>query len=188
VPKNVTTRPPAHPSPPPVAVLRWPEQDAERYRLAALGLPRVLLTAMDVVPPTLLDDRELWLRDGSNMATAADAVERLRREAELAASRPLLDEDGWLRHDGRWVWVPRREYGVLALLVRHHGRIVPRPEVLAAYSAGRPEVSRAAVGAFAKRIDARVATVGLRVHILRHRGFMLARMPADQELRAGGFT
>jgi hypothetical protein len=38
-----------------VAVLRWPDQEHERRRLAALGRPRVLLAAADVIPPSLLD-------------------------------------------------------------------------------------------------------------------------------------
>jgi hypothetical protein len=180
MPEDTTTRPPAQPVLPAVAVLRWPAHEEERRSLAALGRPRILVTGPDVTPPSLLDDREVWLRGGCDAAVVVDAMERLRHGAGMAFGRPLLDEDGLLRYAGRWVDVVPAQVGVVGLLVRSYGRIVPHEDVRAAYLRGGRQVSSASIRALVKRLDARVSLVGLRLHNVRRRGIVLAPSgPAD---------
>ena len=54
-----------------MAVLRWPDEDVARRALAARGQPRILVTAPDVTPPSLLDELEAWIVD---TATALDVT------------------------------------------------------------------------------------------------------------------
>ncbi|HEY8526771.1 MAG TPA: hypothetical protein VIL48_17505 [Acidimicrobiales bacterium] len=174
------------PPTPDVALLRWPAHDRKRRQLAALGRPRILLTDPGVTPPSLLDDREMWLRDGCDPATVADAIDQLGRNANLAADRPLLGEDRILRHAGRWVPIPPSQIAVVELLVRHYRRLVTPEQIRSAYTrAGRP-VSSASVGALVKRLDERVAAVGLHVHRVRRRGVVLApEAPVAVDVRSG---
>lgn len=177
MPKNSTPRPTERPPTPAVAVLRWPAQDEERRRLAALGRPRVLVTAAGVTPPSLLDDREVWLEDGCAASRLIDAMAELGRDAVAAPGRPLLDEDGLLRHGGRWVAVPDSQLGVVELLVRNFRRLTPYEDVRAAYPRrGGRQVGRDALHGLVTRLDTRVRTVGLRLDIVRRRGMVLAAL------------
>jgi hypothetical protein len=159
--------------PVPVAVLRWPAQDRERRRLAALGRPRVLLTGLDIAPPSLLDDRELWVAHAGDARSLADAMEFLGREAGPARGRPLLDEDGRLRHDGRWVDITPSQVGVVEVLVADYRRLVPMERLREAHRRAGRIVSASAITALVQRLDTRVSPIGLRVRHVRRRGAML---------------
>src|SRR5690606_10028869 len=116
-------------------------------RLRIVRRQGAVLTAPGATPPSLRDDREMWLRDGCDPATVADAIDQLGRNANLAADRPLLGEDRILRHAGRWVPIPPSQIAVVELLVRHYRRLVTPEQIRSAYTrAGRP-VSSASVGA-----------------------------------------
>jgi hypothetical protein len=156
-----------------VAVLRWPDQDEERRRLAALGRPRVLLTAADVVPPSLLDDREVWIPDGSDAAAVFEAMERLDRLAALAPGRPLIDPDGLLRHAGNWVEIPRAQLGVVAVLVQHYQRLVSNQAVREAYAQASGSTSTSSLNGLVQRLNTRLAKVGLTLHRVHRRGVIL---------------
>jgi hypothetical protein len=172
---NDTAAPSTEPAPPlAVTVLRWPAQDRERRRLAVLGRPRILLTDPDVAPPSLLDDRELWLQGGGSARDLADAIEQLRRHAGPGRGRPLLDEGGRLRYDGRWVAVPPAQVGVVTVLLEEYQRVVPLDRLRRVYRRGGAEVSYASIGSLAQRLHARVAPIGLRIDSLRRRGVMLS--------------
>lgn len=45
-----------------IVVLRWPEEEAAVERLAAAGVPRLLLVEAGADPPAGGDCREDWLR------------------------------------------------------------------------------------------------------------------------------
>lgn len=179
---NSILPPSTEPAPPlAVTVLRWPAQDRERRRLAVLGRPRILLTDPHVAPPSLLDDRELWFQGGRSAHDLADAIEQLRRHAGPGRGRPLLDDEGRLRHDGRWVAVPPAQVGVVTVLLEEYQRVVPLARLRRVYRRGGAEVSYASIGSLAQRLHTRVATVGLRIDSLRRRGVMLS--PATSRVR-----
>jgi hypothetical protein len=165
-----------------VAVLRWPEQDADRRRLAALGRPRVLLTTGDVVPPSLLDDREAWIPDGSDVGTLLEAVENLDRMAALAPGRPLLDADGLLRHAGHWVEIPRAQLGIVAVLVENYQRLVTNDALREAYERSARSTSTASLNGLVQRLGTRMARVGLDLRRVRRRGVVLGPAPSPDAL------
>lgn len=173
MPKNSSPRSPERPDRPAVAVLRRPGQEGERRRLAALGRPRVLVTAAGVTPSSLLDDREVWLEGGCAATRLVDAMDELGRDAVVAPGRPLLD-DGLLRHAGRRVDIPASQLGVVELLVRNFRRLTPHEDVRAAYRRAGKQVGREAINALVTRLDTRVRTVGLRLDGVRRRGVILA--------------
>ena len=86
---------------------------------------------------------------------------------------PVLDDDGLLRFRGRWTHISDRQLPVVALLVRRFGQLVRADEVVAAYTAAGGTLRGGAIHALAKRIRARVGEVGLRLHTIRGRGFVL---------------
>ena len=156
-----------------VTVLRWPEQEAERRHLAALGRPRVLLTPGDVTPTSILDDQELWVRDGCGALALLEAMEQLGGRAGVVPARPVIDGDGVLRHDGLWVDVPTSQVEVVRLLVAHYEEPVDGARVEDAYrrSSGLDAPPH---HSFLPRLNGRLRTVGLEAHRMYRRALMLA--------------
>jgi hypothetical protein len=151
-----------------ITVLRWPAEAQRRGRLAAAGQPRLLLVDAGADVPVLVDDLEDWVRCPSDPEDLVIRMDALRRRGVERAMVPVVD-DGLLRFDGHWVNIPDRQLALVTLLVRRFGRLVPSDEVAAVYgNAQRSSVKTAVV-----RIRARVARVGLRLHVLRGRGVLL---------------
>lgn len=71
----------------PIALLRWPAQDAERRRLVARGEPRILLISHYGAPPGLLDDLEVWMLEGTEPRELLAAMTTLRRKARQPPAR-----------------------------------------------------------------------------------------------------
>jgi len=86
---------------------------------------------------------------------------------------PVLDEDGLLRFRGRWTHISDRQLPVVALLIRRFGRLVRAEEMIAVYTAAGGTLREGAIHALVKRIRARVGKVGLSLHTVRGRGFVL---------------
>jgi hypothetical protein len=167
----------------PVTVLRWPEQEAERRRLAALGRPRVLLTPADVTPPSILDDQELWVRDGRGAIALLEAMEQLGGQRGVVPAHPVVDDDGVLRYDGRWVDIPPAQVAVVRLLVANYEGPVDGRRVEDAYRQGSG-LAAPPHHAFVPRLNGRVRSVGLQVHRMYRHALMLA--PAlDREADPG---
>ena len=170
----VTPSPARHAAvPTSVAVLRWPEQDDERRRLAALGRPRVLLTPSDVTPSSILDANELWVREGSSASTLLDAMEQLGATAVGSPDRPYLDEDHLLRYGGAWVAIPPALRRLTELLVDAYLTPVARDTMREAHRRAGHPTSPSSLNALVHRLDVRVATVGLQLHRIYHRGLLL---------------
>jgi hypothetical protein len=89
---------------------------------------------------------------------------------------PVLDDDGLLRHAGRWVPISDAQIPVVELLVGNVGRLVSTAEIRRIYTqaggSGSPTSLRSAI----HRLGRRVAQVGLRLHVIRGRGVILDRL------------
>lgn len=166
---------PGGPQPPeaPVALLRWPEQDDERRRLAERGEPRILVTAPGTTPPSLLDPLEAWIVDDAGAGAVVDAVVGLRRTAR-AQGRPRLDDDGLLWFQDRWVAVSEAQLQIVGLLVRNFGRVVRYEALHEAYGRSGREVTARAFRSVIHRLGVRLADVGLRLHSVKRQGVLLA--------------
>jgi len=173
------TRPPTHGAPP-VPLLRWPAEDERRHQLAALGEPRLLLVAPDATPPALLDDLELWIPDGADPDTILNAVTALHEKVREKDSQPVLDDDGLLWFRGRWVAVSDTQIPVVDLLVRNYQRLVHNDDIQAAYHEAGGGPSPASLRTLIRRIGQRLTQVGLKLHVVRTRGVMLATQDSPE--------
>jgi hypothetical protein len=158
--------------PAPVAVLRWPDDDDLRHELATAGEPRIVLTAADAVPPSLLDDLEVWMPDTAT-AEALDAATRFLRGRMRPPAAPTVDDDGLLWFGGRWVALTDVQRPLVEHFVERYGRLVTRDQIrllyLRAGGTGTPHSLRGAL----TRVAERVGRVGLELHSVRRRGIML---------------
>jgi len=164
---------------PNVELIHWPAQEERRRLLAVLGEPRILLLARHCVPPTDVDDLEQWIPEGAEPSTIVEAITRLQRKVLDRDGLPVLDDDGLLWFRGRWTPVAESQIPVVDLLIRNYQRLV-RHEVLGrAYLDGGGGPTMAARRALMHRIAGRFAKVGLKLHSVRRRGFILAADPTS---------
>jgi hypothetical protein len=159
--------------PPSVPLLRWPDDAAERGRLAEQRRPRILLVAQHHEPPDVVDELEDWLRDPPEAADLVARIASLTQRAERLQALPRLDGDGLLWCNGRWVAIPDAQLGVVELLLAATNELV-RTEVIASVYAGTGGSShRASVKTMLNRLQGRMAEVGLTLHFLRGKGVLL---------------
>jgi DNA-binding response OmpR family regulator len=157
-----------------VVLMRWPEEWEQLERLRASGTPRLLLVGAEVAAPEPFDALEDWIR-----LPAADRDVRVRANTlgarartGDAVERPSIDEDGILRYRGRWITLSRVERALAGALVDRYTAVVRR-EALghAAWPAAEP--SRNALDVQMTRLRRRLLTMGLEVHTVRARGYLL---------------
>jgi hypothetical protein len=86
---------------------------------------------------------------------------------------PILDDDGLLRFQGRWVTIPDTQIPVVDLLVRNLGRVVRNSEVQTAYAGAGGSQTVTSLRSLVHRLGRRVAEVGLQLHVVRSRGLIL---------------
>lgn len=88
---------------------------------------------------------------------------------------PVLDDDGLLRHAGRWVPISEAQMPVVDLLVRNVGRLVTNAQIELTYTAAGGSGSTTSLRSVIHRLGRRVAVVGLHLHVVRGRGVVLDR-------------
>jgi DNA-binding response OmpR family regulator len=154
-----------------IQLVWWPEQ----AELRAAGPPttaRLLLVAPDAKPPRRLGFLEDWMRlplDPAELATRR--TELLRR---LGEAQPLtLDDDG-LAHRGRaWVALSPLEAALFRPLIEGRGRVVTRPELIAA-ARGRTTASDPSfLDTYVRRLRERVGPLGATIRTVRGVGHVL---------------
>jgi len=158
-----------------VAILRWPEDASVRAQLELLGRPRLLLVDRDSAVPEVVDSLEDWTR-----VPVADDEIRARvatlqaRAATAPRTKPLVDGDGVLHFEGRWISLPPVESRLGVLLVDRFGALVRRDDL---EQAGWPDGvrDRNALDVRMVRLRRRVESLGLTVRTVRSRGFVLQR-------------
>jgi hypothetical protein len=157
-----------------VVLLRWPADQARRDELHQVGCPRLLLIE-DGPPPLPLDDLEDWIRVPAGEADLRARVDGLRQRAsERVRPLPDLDDDGVLRHDGRWVSLPPVEARLTAALLGRFGAVVSRDSLA---RAGWPEGApgRNALDVHMLRLRRRLSPLALAIRTVRSRGYLLER-------------
>ena len=158
-----------------VVLLHWPLERDRRAALAAQGVPRLLLLAVDEVPPTLLDCLEDWVRlPASQVDIDARVAAVGQRSMAHTSERPVLDPDGVLRCGSDWVSLPPVEARLLESLLDRFGAVVSR-EALArsGWPAGAP--GRNALDVHVLRLRRRIAPLGFMIKTVRSRGYLLER-------------
>jgi DNA-binding response OmpR family regulator len=88
-----------------------------------------------------------------------------------------LDADDILHVDGRWAALPAVEARLFAALLEQPGVLVSRRDLTAAAWRGDPPADGRALNGVVKRLRRRVTPLGVRIHTLRGRGFLLDYTP-----------
>ena len=154
-----------------VEFLRWPAERDRRQRLAADGIPRLLLIENSQTPPVTGDPLEDWIRlpssDDDVKARVAGLLEAHNREG-----RPVIAENGLLRFRGRWTAIPPIEASLIGQLLDHFGTVVSRDDLT---HAGWPDSApgRNALDVHMLRLRRRIDDLGLAIRTVRSRGYLL---------------
>ena len=156
-----------------VVLVRWPDDRERREVLAGERRLRLLLvdgTCDPTVPEDLYED---WIRVPADETDVQVRIEGLRRRAlALRDQVPVLDPDGLLRLDGRWVSLPPVEARLIGALLDRFGAVVSREQLArAGWPRGAP--GRNALDVHMLRLRRRIAPIGLAIKTVRSRGYLL---------------
>ncbi|MBW3574785.1 MAG: winged helix-turn-helix domain-containing protein [Actinobacteria bacterium] len=155
-----------------VVHLRWPAERGRRERLRSERQPRLLLVDGGGPPPGCGDCFEDWIRlpasEADLQARAESLVARCQQHLGL---RPTLDE-GVLRVGDDWVSLSPLEARLTSLLLKKMGAVVSR-EALARAGWPAGPGARNTLDVHLARLRRRLDAVGLSVHTVRSRGYLL---------------
>ena len=155
-----------------VVHLRWPAERGRRERLRSERQPRLLLVEEGATPPDAADCFEDWIR-----LPALDVDLRARAESLVARCQHHLGilptlEGGVLRVGDGWVSLSPLEARLTALLIKRMGAVVSR-EALARAGWPAGAGARNTLDVHLARLRRRLSPVGLSVHTVRSRGYLL---------------
>lgn len=159
---------------PNIVALRWPEEAGEARRLAALGVPRLLLVQPGAEPPAGADGLEVWLRLPSDGGDFEEQLCLLSDRA-LSTDRTVhLDEFGRLFVGRRWIALSGIQMLLATILVADFGEVVSDQRLL---EAGWPDGSGSAGNLRVQvyRLRQRLLEIGLELETIRGRGLVLQR-------------
>ena len=150
-----------------------------RDRLAADGVPRLLLISRSCPAPVCVDELEDWVREPLEPAELEARTATLQARARLAACRPRVDDSDLVRAGDRWVDLPPAQLAVARILIAQLGRVVTAEQIQAAHSAAGGSIHPKAVKAMLGRVKRRLAELDLTLTNIRDRGYLLE--PAGPE-------
>lgn len=165
-------------------ILHWPDGAERRAELVALGVPRLLVLDAGATPPPAADELEDWLWTPTD---ERDLYARLRRLADrqragrrLAPGDVAVDGDGVLTFGGRWVLLPPAEAAIALALATPPGQVHSRARLAAAAWGDTPRKAHS-LDSRLHTLRARLAPLGLGVHAVRGRGFLLVTAPPGED-------
>lgn len=156
-------------------ILRWPADADRREELRRHGHPRLLVLDPGAVPPERVDDLEDWLWTPTD---ERDLFARLNRLTVRSRPRDLGPGDVVVTPAGDVVVghlrtaLPPAEARILEVLADPPGRVRSRTVLEQAVWAGRAHGPRA-LDSRLFTLRARLVPVGLAIHSIRGRGFLL---------------
>ena len=157
-----------------VELLHW--DAAGGVDVEPASTPRLWLVATDATPPRLHSVLDDWIRVPADPIDLQARVANLRSAAHRRSLLPELDEDGVLRRGRAWVAIRPAETLLLRVLLARRGRIVGYDELqAAAWPQGPP--SSDALHDRIGRLAPRLAPLGVRVHRVRGKGYLLELAP-----------
>ena len=156
-----------------VTLLRWPAELTRRERLAADGLPRLLLVEGGELPPVVVDVIEDWIRVPAEESDIRARVATLQaRFDSIPTSAPALDDDGVIRVGASWAALPPVEARLTSALLERFGLVVSRETLTASgWPDGAP--GRNALDVHVLRMRRRLAPLGLVIKTVRSRGYLI---------------
>ena len=167
---------------PSVELLRWPADAARREELRREGRPRILLLGPNDLPPGLADHED-WVRVPVDERDLSARIQRLVHQArpvrDLQPGDIVVDENGLVRWQGHWVATPPIEADILRRLAETPGRMVARDELVALVWGAAPRQAHS-LDSRIYTLRSRLQPVGLAVHTIRGRGFVLTTITSAE--------
>jgi two-component system OmpR family response regulator len=153
-----------------IQLVSWPSERERRAELAAGDVPVLLLVEPDAPPPRCAEHED-WLREP---ATLSDLQARLAtmHDRRRCGAEPSFD-DGLLVHRGAWVSVPDGQVPIVELLLARYGSVVDKVALTEAARRGGGSVEPEAVKTTMLRLARRLKPIGVRVEVIRGRGYLL---------------
>jgi DNA-binding winged helix-turn-helix (wHTH) protein len=163
-----------------VTLLRWPDEEPRRAALAAVGAPRLLVLDEHSPPPICFDELEDWVRVPLDDDEVETRTAVLSKRAEPRPVETTLDEDDRILWRGaQWVQLSEAQLPVVRLLLARRGQVVSRDEIAAVARESNGSADPRAIKSLMGRIDKRTRPIGVEVHSVRGRGWMLAEATAS---------
>ena len=168
---------------PPVELLHWPADADRREQLRREGRPRLLLLGAGDLPPGLAE-LEDWVRLPADERDVSARIQRLAQQAsaklDIQPGDVTVDDDGLVRWDGRCVATPPIETELVRRLAATPNRLVLREELIALVWGGQRRESHS-LDSRIFTLRSRLQPLGLAVHTIRGRGFVLTTSsPTDE--------
>lgn len=163
-----------------VVLVRWPEELHRREQLRDLRSPRLLLVDEDAPPPVSTDPYEDWVRLPAGDADVRARILGLEARIEgIGPLTPVLD-DVILRFNGGWISLPPLESRLVEALLDRFGAVVGREALT---RAGWPDrqPGRNALDVHVLRLRRHIEPLGLSLHTVRSRGYLLTMKGSCQE-------
>ena len=170
-----------------VTLLRWPEEEGRRTEISQEGAPRLLLVPADAEPPAVADCLEDWIRVPATEDEVRARVDALSVRSKAHSNgggirdpeppdTPILDDFGVLRMNGAWVALPPLEARLAQALLDRLGTVTSRDLLIRAGWPTAPP-GRNALDVHVLRLRRRLQPVGLAIHTVRSRGYLLEAAP-----------
>ena len=161
----------ASPSHHDVVVVRWPEQPADKQRLARLDRPHLLLVEPGVAPPELTSCLADWIRLPADDGDVRARLAALEARALHHPPHPSVDEFGEFSYGGKRVFLSPIDQQLAELLVASWDHGVAERELFARLWDGEGEPSKVRV--HVSRLRKRVEPLGLEITSIRGFGYRL---------------
>jgi hypothetical protein len=154
-----------------VSILSWPDQADLAADFARGEPPQLLLVAPDAAPPEDWNRLTDWIRLPADDRDIEARILTLQRRAARPPA-PVLDDFDVLHRGNAWIALPTIEARIVATLLTQTGSVVDRSRLEAAAWRGEEKNART-LDTRIKLLRRRVAPLGLRIHAVRGRGFVL---------------
>ena len=155
-----------------VALIRWPSEAGDRWRIAEAGLPRLLLVEAGAAPPDSWESDEDWIRVPADPVDLHHRAETLRRRWAAVEADVVIDDDGLVWRDGSWAALAPIELALVEWLVDRQGQVVRRDDLEQAAWPDEGHGSRALDRAIS-RARVKLHPLGLEIHRIPSCGYLL---------------
>lgn len=154
-----------------VKIIHWPAESAVREHYQAMGIPRLLLVEGGAAAPMCVDLLEDWVRPSISEEDLRMRAATLQARAR-SRNAPLVDDEGILRHAGRWLALSPLEARLMRSFIQDYCLVVARDALMRrGWSGNRPR--RNALDLQILRLRRRIAPLDLAIRTVRARGYVL---------------
>lgn len=160
-----------------IELIRWPVDSERRDRCRDLGVMRLLVLEAGVEAPVCTDILEDWVRAPISRDDLQARINTMMARVS-AQHAPRIDPNGVLQFRSSSVLLSPTETDLVTVLAGSFCEVVSRRELLEILP-GTPKPSRNALDLHMMRIRRRVKVLGLEVHAVWGRGYILKSADAS---------